>query len=119
MGRKKKEMSPDEMRDEILKIAEEKGISEHYFFKTTFERYEMLLTILSRLKEAIDSDDLLVEKTYVKGRTNLVINPAISEYNKVASAANGTVTTLVKILSNVPTSESDQPGDLMRDFLNT
>lgn len=118
MGRKKKEMSPEEMRDEILKIAEEKGVSEHYFFKTTFERYEMQLTILSRLKEAIDSDDLLVEKTYVKDRTNLVINPAISEYNKTASAANGTVTTLVKILSNLPNAVNDQPGDLMRDFLS-
>lgn len=119
MGRKKKEMSPEEMRDEILKIAEEKGVSEHYFFKTTFERYEMQLTILSRLKEAIESENLLVEKTYVKDRANLVINPAIPEYNKTASAANGTVTTLVKILSNLPQTASDQPGDLMRDFLST
>ena len=119
MGRKKKSESPEEMRDKILKIAEEKGVSEEYFFRTTFERYEMQLTILSRLKETIDSDKLLVEKTYVKDRTNLAINPAISEYNKTASAAKGTVTTLFKILNSIPTSKSDQPGDLMRDFLNT
>jgi hypothetical protein len=119
MGRKKKEPSLEELRDELLRKAEEKGVSEHYFFKTTFERYEMQLQILSKLKDAIESEDLLVEKTYVKDRTNLVINPAITEYNKTASAANGTVTTLVKILGSLTGSGSDQPGDLMRDFLES
>ena len=119
MGRNKKQLSLEELRDKVLKIAEEKGVSEHYFFKTTFERYEMQLTILSKLKEAIENEDLLVEKTYVKDRTNLVINPAITEYNKTSSAANGTVTTLVKILGSLTGSDSDQPGDLMRDFLES
>lgn len=119
MGRKKKQLSLEELRDEVLRIAEEKGVSEHYFFRTTFERYEMQLSILSKLKDAIETDDLLVEKTYVKGRTNLAINPAVSEYNKTASAANGTVTTLVKILGSLTGTSADQPGDLMRDFLES
>ena len=41
---------------------------------------------------------MLVTKEYVKGRANLVANPAISEYNKTSTAANQTVQTLIKII---------------------
>jgi hypothetical protein len=34
----------------------------------------------------------------VKGRGNLYVNPAITEYNKTSTAANGTVATLINIV---------------------
>lgn len=119
MGRNKKELDPaeelEQVKKELLAKAKEKGVSEHYFFKTTFERYEMQLNILKRLKQAVDSEEVLIEKQYVKDRTNICINPAISEYNKTASAANGTVATLVKILVNLGTAkDGDQPTELMQ-----
>lgn len=122
MGRAKKIIPPkslEELRNEILKKAEEKGVSEHYFFKTTFDRYETQLAILERLKKAVEDEDVLIEKTYVKDRTNICINPAITEYNKTASAANGTVTTLVRILSSLVDEDDGQQVDLMNDFLNS
>ena len=119
MGRNKKELDPaqelEQVKKELLAKAKEKGVSEHYFFKTTFERYEMQLNILKRLKEAVDSEEVLIEKQYVKDRSNICINPAISEYNKTASAANGTVATLVKILVNLGNAkDGDQPTELMQ-----
>ena len=75
-------------------------MSENYFFQTTFERYKTQLHIMNELKDSIDMEGPLVEKEYVKNRPSITINPAISEYNKTASAANGTVTTLIKILAS-------------------
>ena len=116
MGRKPKAKTLNQLRDELLKEAEKKGVSENYFFKTTFERYEMQLDIMTRLKAEIESSGLIVTKKYGT-KENEYINPAITEYNKTASAANGTVTTLVKILSNSSASSEDtQPGASIREF---
>lgn len=56
------------------------------------------MKILSDLEKAIKEYGATVTKEYVKGRQNLVANPAITEYNKTATAANGTVSTLINII---------------------
>ena len=63
-------------------------------------RYVLLkqIKLLEQLKASITENGMTVEKEYVKGRVNIVINPAITEYNKTASAANQTVQTLIKIV---------------------
>jgi hypothetical protein len=48
----------------------------------------------------------------VKGRKNIVANPAITEYNKTATAANGTVGTLLNILKNLPKEEEQGKSKL-------
>jgi hypothetical protein len=50
------------------------------------------MRILSDLEGAINEHGATVTKEYVKGRQNLVANPAITEYNKTATAANGRCT---------------------------
>jgi len=123
MGRKPKtegqKLSFEELELKLEKEAEEKGLSENYFFRTTFERYKSQLQILKRLKHCIDQENTLIEKSYAKDKVNLYINPAISEYNKTASAANGTVATLIKILTSFSESEGSEPADLMSEFLRT
>ena len=37
----------------------------------------------------------------MKGRVNVVIHPAITEYNKTATAANQTAATLLKIITTL------------------
>ncbi len=125
MGRKAKsdasKLTLEDLEKKIEAEAQEKGLSENYFFRTTFERYKNQLQILKRLKYCIDTEETLVEKSYQKDKTNLYVNPAISEYNKTASAANGTVATLIKILTSLsgnPT-EGSEPADLMSEFLRT
>ena len=107
------------MESKIEHEAEEKGLSENYFFRTTFERYKNQLQLLRDLKRTIDSAGTLVSKEYVKGKTNVYIHPAISEYNKTASAANGTVATLIKILTSLSEEGTEGPADAMMDFLNS
>lgn len=107
------------LEEKILKLAEKKGCSENYFFRTTFERYKTQLKIMEELKEKIEDTGAFVEKSYTKGSSNIYINPAITEFNKTASAANGTVTTLVKILGNFSSTDGTGPADAMMDFLNS
>lgn len=122
MGAKKKveKLTLEQMAKKILEEAEEKGLNENYFFQTTFERYKTQLHIMNELKDSIEIEGPLVEKEYVKGRPAITINPAITEYNKTASAANGTVTTLIKILTSFSSgATSSEPADAMAEFLNS
>lgn len=83
---------------ELIRMAEEGGVEQNFFFTTTFNRYKVQLNTLTRLQKELETGELLVTKEYVKGRENLVANPAIGEYNKTSTAANQTVQTLIKII---------------------
>ena len=106
--------------NEILERAEAKGVQTNFFFRTTFKRYQVQMQTLTELEKAIDEYGATVTKEYVKGRQNLVVNPAITEYNKTATAANGTVATLIKIVESFQ-EEGEEKGlagimdALMRD----
>jgi hypothetical protein len=126
MSRPKKNMLTidelDKLADELMEEAKKRGVSDSYFFQTTFERYLMQLDILKKLGKAIKEQDTLVTKVYVKERENIAVNPAISEYNKTATAANGTVTTLMRIFTangdKIQADESADPMMLFRSELN-
>lgn len=87
--------------DEILQMAQNSGAEQNYFFVTTFKRYQVQLQILEELQKHIKEDGTMVTKEYVKGRKNLYTNPAITEYNKTTVSANGTVQTLLKIITSL------------------
>lgn len=95
-----------EQASKILEQAEARGVSSNFFFVTTFKRYQVQMKILSDLEKSIAEYGATVTKEYVKGRQNLVANPAITEYNKTATAANGTVSTLINIVKSL----SDEGG---------
>lgn len=101
-----KELTLQEQAEEILARAEEKGVQTNFFFRTTFKRYLTQIKILDDLEKSIQEYGATVTKEYVKGRQNLVANPAITEYNKTATAANGTVSTLINIIKTL----SDEGG---------
>ena len=100
--------SLQQQANEILEQAERRGVSSNFFFVTTFKRYQVQMKILSDLEKAINEYGATVTKEYVKGRQNLVANPAITEYNKTATAANGTVSTLINIIKTL--SDDDTGG---------
>lgn len=111
-------LSIQEQAEELMKRAEEKGVSTNFFFVTTFKRYRVQMKIMQELEKQINEVGATVSKQYVKGRENIYTNPAISEYNKTATAANGTVATLLKILTTLADEEDKQPADLMSEFLS-
>lgn len=100
--------SLDEQAQEILKIAEEAGVQTNFFFVTTFKRYRVQLGNLSELEKAIKETGTLVTKEYVKGRANIYVNPAVTEYNKTTDSANRTVTTLMKIIKGFAKEDEER-----------
>lgn len=114
-------MRKDKMKrqaEEILKLAEESGVQSNYFFVTTFERYQVQLEILDKLKETIQTEGMLVEKEYVKNRKNLYTNPAVSDYNRTTDSANKTVATLMRIIKNFGVDESQEESDPLMSIIN-
>ena len=97
----KSKLTLQEQADRLLEQAENRGVANNFFFRTTFKRYQVQMRILSDLEGAIAEYGATVTKEYVKGRQNLVANPAITEYNKTATAANGTVSTLINIIKTL------------------
>lgn len=112
----KGKLSLQEQANKILEQAEERGVSSNFFFVTTFKRYQVQMKILTDLEAAIKEYGATVTKEYVKGRQNLVANPAITEYNKTSTAANGTVSTLINIIKTL--SNEPDAVDALTEFLN-
>lgn len=106
-----KKMSLNEQAKEILRIAEEHGVEQNFFFLTTFKRYQVQISILNELEKKINEDGTLVTKEYVKGRGNVYTHPAIGEYNKTATAANQTVATLIKIIKDLRKDDDEEQQD--------
>lgn len=92
--------------DRILQEAKKRGVESNFFFATTFKRYQVQMSILDTLEKEIESSGAIVTKEYVKGRGNIYTHPAIGEYNKTATAANGTVATLINIVKNISTDNT-------------
>lgn len=109
----KKKLTLNEQANEILAIAEKHGVEQNFFFLTTFKRYQVQINILNDLERQIKEQGSLVTKEYVKGRENIYTHPAIGEYNKTATAANQTVTTLVKIIKELRDNESDAGSEIL------
>lgn len=107
-------LSLQEQANKVLEQAEEKGVQTNFFFVTTFKRYQVQMKILNDLEKEINELGATVSKEYVKGRKNVYTNPAITEYNKTATAANGTVGTLMNILKQLTSDENgnDQQSKL-------
>lgn len=109
----KKPLSLQEQAAEILRIAEQYGVEQNFFFLTTFKRYQVQINILNELEKKIKEDGALVTKEYVKGRENVYTHPAIGEYNKTATAANQTVATLMKIVTTLRDNDQDAGSEIL------
>lgn len=100
-------MTLQEQAKKVLEEAQNRGVSSNFFFATTFKRYQVQMRMLQDLEKAIEEYGATVTKEYVKGRKNLVANPAITEYNKTSTAANGTVSTLINIVKALPSEDEE------------
>lgn len=103
-------MTLQEQAQEVLRIAQEHGVEQNFFFITTFKRYQVQINILTELEKKIQQDGALVTKEYVKGRQNVYTHPAISEYNKTCTSANQTVATLIKIIKSLRNGDDEDEG---------
>lgn len=111
-------LSLNEQAQEILRIAEQHGVEQNFFFLTTFKRYQVQLQILNDLEKTIKQDGILVTKEYVKGRKNVYSHPAIQDYNRTTDSANKTVTTLMKIITTLRDHQGGNEPDPLLEILS-
>lgn len=116
--RTKKEKTLQEQAEEIKRLAEESGVQTNFFFVTTFDRYLSQLAILEELKATIEDNKSLVKQTYVKGRSNIVLNPAIRAYNSTTDSANKTVACLMRIINGFKGESGSDDIDPLLSIIN-
>ena len=114
----KKPKTLQEQAEEIKKLAEESGVQTNFFFITTFDRYLSQLSILEELKASIEDNKSLVKQTYVKGRSNVVLNPAIRAYNSTTDSANKTVACLMRIINGFKGENGSEDVDPLLSIIN-
>lgn len=102
---------------EILERAKEIGAEDEYLFTTTFDRYQTQIRFCEDLKKAYEDNGTMVEKEYIKGRLNLVVNPVINAYNQTVAGANKTADSLLKILKSVDPEAKKQKKDPLLEVL--
>lgn len=116
--RTRKEKTLQEQAEEIMRLAEESGVQTNFFFVTTFDRYLSQLAILEELKATIEDNESLVTQTYVKGRSNVVLNPAIRAFNSTTDSANKTVSTLMRIINGFESEDKSDDVDPLLKVIN-
>ncbi len=114
----KKTLNLNEKAEEILKVAESYNVDKNFFFITSFRRYMVQIRILADLEQTLKEDGVLVTKQYVKGRENVYTHPAIQDYNRTTDSANKTVATLLKIIRNFNSDDSDKNDDPLSKLIN-
>lgn len=100
----------------IYTWAKEKGLGKNFFFTSTFHTYQTQIFILQELEEKIRELGATITKEYVKGRPNVCGNPAILDYNKTATAANSTVSTLINIIKAFDKGAPDGEESKLEQF---
>lgn len=99
-------MSINDRAKAILDRVREKSDEQALFFETTFRRYIEQITLLQKLKTAIDKNGILVTKKNVKGDGNLISNPALKDYVSVSAQANDTGKLLIRFVQEPLEDES-------------
>jgi len=112
-GMSSKTIDLNEKARELLELAQQAGVEQNYLFVTTFARYQRQIKILSDLEKEIATSEMIVTKEYVKGRKNVYVHPAITEYNKTADCANRTASTLMKVIVSLEDKTLSAGDDML------
>lgn len=82
---------------EIEDAAKAANCDTNFLYRSTLDRYLMLIELLAKAEEDMKKG-LTITKVTPKGAEMEIANPAIQIYNQTASAANSTVSTLLRII---------------------
>lgn len=83
---------------EIEQAAKDANCDTNFLYRSTLDRYVMQIDLLDQAQNDINERGLTVVKTTPRGAEIEVANPSIQVYNQTASAANSTVSTLLRVV---------------------
>lgn len=91
----------EKYRDELQEIeasAKAANCDTNFLYRTTLDRYITLIDLLENAQNDINKNGMTVKKVTPRGAEVEAANPAIQIYNQTASAANSTVSALLRIV---------------------
>ena len=99
---------------EIEDAAKAANCDTNFLYRTTLDRYVTQLDLLTNAQDDMNQNGLTVTKITPRGAEVEVANPAIQIYNQTASAANSTVSTLLRIVQtfNFMAAKADEDDEL-------
>ncbi len=99
------------LKDDMEKKAKAMGLTENYIFVNLWKGYQDQLSICNELLKLIGSA-YMVEQPAGKDATKKVVNPAVSEYNRMATLANKSAAQLVTMFEKAQADqEARAPAD--------
>ncbi len=87
------------LRNDFIQEAKVLKLTDDYLFVQTFNAFEDQIRFMDDLRGQVDKDGLMVTIPVGKDNQKRVVNPAVSEYNKMASLANKTSSTLLSMIT--------------------
>lgn len=119
MGKKKTPATASEKyRTELAEIkqaAKAANCDTNFLYRSTLDRYITQLNLLDWAQNDMNERGLTMVKTTPRGAEIEMANPSIQVYNQTASAANSTVSTLLRVVqtfkfmaAKAKTSEDDE-----------
>lgn len=87
--------------DDLMNLAKRYSVENNEMFISAARQYEMQMKLIEKMKEAIEDDEMLVTKEYVKGRENVMANPLVKELPKHYDSANKTLGMMLDIIESM------------------
>lgn len=104
---------------ELMELARESGLECDYLFATTMKRYQRQIRTLESLDDVLEKAEVLVTKEYVKGRENIYVHPAITQFDRTSDSANKSVATLIRIIKSFGVDEAKEESDPLMEMINS
>lgn len=102
-----------DLRNSFINEAKELKLTEDYLFVQTFNAFEDQLRFMDDLKSEVDTHGLMVMVPVGKDNEKLSVNPAVSEYNKMAGLANKYAQLISNMIGEAKKDMSMNAGDLV------
>ena len=102
--------------DELLELADSYGVKDNVLFRSASERYVTQTEMISKIRDQIDADGLMVGHTNVKGDVNMDTHPLVGQLPKYVDTANKTLGVMLDIILKLGTAAP--AGDKLGEFLN-
>lgn len=93
---------------ELINLAKRYSLEDNELFISCANQYDLQTKVIEKMRAAIDKDDLLCTKEYVKGRENVMANPLVKELPKHMDSANKTLTMMLNIITSMGGVEEKQ-----------
>ena len=86
---------------DLMKLAQRYSLEDNELFISCANQYDLQVKVIEKMKAAIEKDDLLCTKEYVKGRENIMANPLVKELPKHMDSANKTLGMMLNIIEGM------------------